>query len=148
MMFQYSFDRVLDMKKREKEKVEQEYQQSVSQFESVALSLYKLLRQKEQMETAYNEKMAKGVRIQELQHNEKLLFHLQHQITDATARTDMARDHMYRKEDELQKASIEWKRYEKMKERAKEEYDREMKKLDNHMMDEISIRNYAFAENR
>ena len=50
MGFTYSFQQILELKEREKEAKEQEYQQSVNQFEKVATALYELLRQKEQIE--------------------------------------------------------------------------------------------------
>ncbi|SFE38994.1 flagellar export protein FliJ [Alteribacillus iranensis] len=148
MTFQYSFEKILDMKKKEKEKREQEYHQSVTQFEKMATSLYELLRQKEEMEDLYEKQMTKGVKIYQLQHNEKLLLHLQNKISKITQETNVARDQMYRKEDELQSAAIECKRYEKMKEKEKEEYDKLRKQEELKMMDEISIRNYAFVETR
>ncbi|WP_240375310.1 flagellar export protein FliJ [Bacillus piscicola] len=148
MVFQYSFQKILEMKKQEKEKREQEYQHSVTQFELAAKSLYKLLSQKEQIETLFSGRMASGLKIQELQQNESMLFHLHDRIATATKQTDTARSRMQQKETELQVAAIEWKKYEKMKEREQEKFAEQLKKDEAAMMDEISIRNFVFSENR
>ncbi|MFB4162667.1 flagellar export protein FliJ [Alteribacillus sp. JSM 102045] len=143
MAFQYSFQKILEIKEREKEEKEQEYQQSVEQFESMATALYELLKQKEQMEAVYQERMNKGILVKELQMNEKLVFQLQQEIQQVKYKTDQARDVMYQKEKEMQQASIEWKKYKKVKEWKKEEYEHLVKKEEEKQMDEISKRRFA-----
>ncbi|MFC5628084.1 flagellar export protein FliJ [Aliibacillus thermotolerans] len=144
MGFTYSFQQILELKEREKEAKEQEYQQSVNQFEKVATALYELLRQKEQIEEMYEKKMKEGMLIQELQQNEKALFQLTNEIQAVTKKTNIARLRMQKKEEEMKVATIEWKKYEKMKERAHENYKEEVKKEEAKQMDELSLRKYAF----
>ncbi|MDQ0299133.1 flagellar FliJ protein [Salibacterium salarium] len=144
MAFTYSFQKILELRKREKEQKEQEYEQSVQQFERMATSLYELLRQKEQIEKMYKENMDQGIYIHQLQQNEKVIFQIQEKIQDVQKKTDRARDLMYKKEDEMSEASIEWKKYQKVKEWEKEAHHRSLKQEEEKIMDEISTRRYAF----
>lgn len=134
----------MELRKREKEQKEQEYQQSVQQFERMATDLYELLRQKEQMEEMYKQNMNQGILVHQLQQNEKIIFQIQEKIQDIQKKTDRARDLMYKKENEMSDASIEWKKYEKVKEWEKQAYDRSLKHEEEKVMDEISTRKYAF----
>ncbi|WP_158737693.1 flagellar export protein FliJ [Alteribacillus sp. YIM 98480] len=144
MSFEYPFQKILELKEQEKEKKEQEYQQSFEQFESMASSLYELLKQKEQMESVYQDRMSTGILIQDLQLNEKLVIQLQQQIHQIKLKTDQARNDMYQKEKEMQNASIECKKYEKVKAWKKEAYEQHVKREEEKQMDEISTRRYVF----
>lgn len=144
MSFEYPFQKILELKEQEKSKKEQEYQQSVEQFESMASSLYELLKQKEQMESVYQDRMSTGILIQDLQMNEKLVIQLQQQIHQVKLKTDQARDDMYQKEKEMQHALIECKKYEKVKDWKKEAYEQYVKREEEKQMDEISTRRYVF----
>ena len=88
--------------------------------------------------------MKEGMLIQELQQNEKALFQLTNEIQAVTKKTNIARLRMQKKEEEMKVATIEWKKYEKMKERAHENYKEEVKKEEAKQMDELSLRKYAF----
>ncbi|SFP07494.1 flagellar export protein FliJ [Salibacterium halotolerans] len=144
MPFTYSFQKILELRKRQKEQKTQEYEQSVQQFERMASSLYELLKQKEQIESLYKEQMSGGTYVHQLQQSEKAMFQLQHQIADIQKQTDKARDNMHRKQQEMQEASIEWKKYSKMKDWEKEAFHQEEKRQEEKMMDEISTRKFAF----
>lgn len=143
MAFTYSFQQILNLKEREKETKEREYQQSVDQFEKVATALYELLRQKEEMEQIYEEKMKRGMFIHDLQQNEQAMFHLQNEIQRVMQKTNIARMRMQKKEEEMKIAAMEWKKYKKMKERAYHEYKEEEKREEAKQMDELSLRKYA-----
>ncbi|MFZ4454154.1 flagellar export protein FliJ [Salibacterium aidingense] len=144
MSFTYSFQKILELRKREKEQKEQEYHQCVEQFERMATALYELLKQKEQMEEMYKEQMGRGVFIHQLQQNEKVIFQMQEKIQTIQHQTDKARDIMFKKEEEMQTASVEWKKYQKIKEWEKETHERSLKQEEEKLMDEISTRKYAF----
>ncbi|MFD2704806.1 flagellar export protein FliJ [Salibacterium lacus] len=144
MSFTYSFQKILELRKRQKEQKSQEYEQSVQQFERMASALYELLKQKEQLESLYKEQMSGGIYVHQLQQSEKAVFQLQQRIADTQKQTDKARDTMHKKEAEMQEASIEWKKYSRMKEWEKEEFHLEEKRQEEKMMDEISTRKFAF----
>ncbi|MFB5660564.1 flagellar export protein FliJ [Alteribacillus sp. HJP-4] len=144
MSFQYSFQKILDLKKDEKDIKEQEYSRSVVQFEKVATALYQLLMQKEEIEAFYRERIETGIKIQEIQHNEATLLQLQERIYSEQNRADIAREKMLHKEKEMQAASVEWKKFEKLKEWKKEEHAKQLKKAEEQQLDEITTRKYAF----
>ncbi|SFM29842.1 flagellar export protein FliJ [Salibacterium qingdaonense] len=144
MSFTYSFQNILELRKRQKEQKSQEYEQSVQQFERMASALYDLLKQKEELESLYEKQMSTGIYVHQLQQSEKAVFQLQQRIADIQKQTDKARDNMHKKEEEMQEASIEWKKYSRMKEWEKEEFHLEEKRQEEKMMDEISTRKFAF----
>ena len=57
--------------------------------------------------------------------------------------TDVARDVMYKRQEDLVSTAMEVKKYERMKEIKQEDYVLEQKRLETKAMDEISLQIYA-----
>ncbi|SDG97939.1 flagellar FliJ protein [Alteribacillus persepolensis] len=146
MSFQYSFQKILEVKESEKAAKEQEYQRTVTQFEEKATKLYELLKQKETMEAANKSKVKTGMTIQELQTNEQLVLQTDRAIQHIQQQTSQARNAMYQKELELQSASVEWKKYDKVKEWQEQEYWQESKKREEEQMDELSQQRFVLQQ--
>lgn len=143
MSFQFALQKVMDLKEREKNNSQQEYEEAVRQFEKTATELYHLLKNKEEVEEAARKKLARGTSIYELQQNESHLLRLQQQIYVQQRSTDRAREQMKRKQQKLVQSLIEYKKYEKIKALQKAEHEEEEKRREAREMDEISLRIYA-----
>ncbi|WP_018922553.1 flagellar export protein FliJ [Salsuginibacillus kocurii] len=143
MSFQFSLQKLLELKEREKKEAEENYQSSRSTFEEMGTQLYELLKAKEEMEADYNEKLKNGVAILELQQAESALMTMKTRILQAQSKTNEARDLMYQQEEQVQKAAVEVKKYERMKAMKRQQYEETIKKHEEQQMDEIATQLYA-----
>ncbi|OLO40895.1 flagellar export protein FliJ [Alkalihalophilus pseudofirmus] len=143
MSFRYTLQKVLDIKDREKKTSENEYNKATKQFEEMATRLYDLLKKKEDLESSCQQQMNQGIPIHQLQQHQTLLMRLNVDIDRQQQSTNLARNIMYQKQEDFVEASIELKKYEKMKEIRYEEYIEEQKRMDNMRMDEISLQLYV-----
>ncbi|MBU8907011.1 flagellar export protein FliJ [Desertibacillus haloalkaliphilus] len=143
MAFQFTLQKVLELKEKDKLTREQEYAQAMETFEESATQLYHLLKQKEDIEKSLQDRIIKGISIHELQRNEVTLMRLQTEISRQEQSTNYARDKMHSKQEALVNVSMEVKKYEKVKELKEEQYNDEMKRLESQFLDEISIQQFA-----
>ncbi|GAE36027.1 flagellar export protein FliJ [Halalkalibacter akibai] len=143
MSFQFTLQKVLQYREREKNTVQAKYQEAVDQFEVVATQLYELLKRKEDIEKQAREQVSSGTSIYSLQQSQMKLLRLQHEIQVKQRATQVARENMHVKEQDFISKSIEVKKYEKMKEIKHEQYKAEEKRLELLQMDELSIRLFA-----
>ncbi|MBP3952036.1 flagellar export protein FliJ [Bacillus suaedae] len=143
MSFQFTLQKVLEFKENEKNKVQAEYQQAINYFEKVGTELYELLKHKEEIETYARDKVQSGTSIYDLQLQQHEISRIQTQIVVVQKKTQHAREAMMSKQEELLSQSIEYKKYDKMKQRARERFEEEEKKLDLLQMNELSIRSFV-----
>ncbi|MFC5712146.1 flagellar export protein FliJ [Thalassorhabdus alkalitolerans] len=143
MSFQFSLKKLLEMKENARVSAEEEYSRSVTKFEEKATHLYHLLKRKEEAEAFYGEKMKHGMPIHELQTAESSLMLLHQDVMKAKVSADHARVLMNSKKNEMQYAFIEYKKYERIREQKRREYEYGLKKEEEKIMDEISIQKYA-----
>jgi flagellar FliJ protein len=144
LTFEYTLQKVLDLKKRQKEELQQQYSEAMNTFETVATKLYHLLKQREKLEEQAREKIAVGTSIHELQQREMLIVQLHQEIQQQQRATSLARERMDKKHRDLQVISIELKKYEKMKQQKQERFLLEEKKREQQIMDELSVQAFAF----
>ncbi|WP_096199362.1 flagellar export protein FliJ [Bacillus sp. FJAT-45350] len=143
MSFQYTLQKVLEIKERKKNEVEADYTEASSLFEKTATELYNLLKKKEDFEEGYKQQISQGISVNQLQQYETVLSRYQGEIERQQKSTQIARDKMHRKQDALVTMSIELKKYEKMKELKHQEYLEEVKREESKLMDEISVQQFA-----
>ncbi|WP_216827986.1 flagellar export protein FliJ [Alkalihalobacterium elongatum] len=143
MSFRYTLQKVLEIKENEKQASENEYSKATREFEDTATRLYDLLKKKEDLEAGCQQQMNEGIPVHQLQQHQTILMRLNVDIEKQQQSTNLARNLMYQKQKELVNASIELRKYEKMKELKYQEYIEEQKKLDNMRMDEISLQLYV-----
>ncbi|OIJ17836.1 flagellar export protein FliJ [Anaerobacillus alkalidiazotrophicus] len=139
MSFQYTLQKVLEVRENDKLVAEKEFAIATRQFEEAATRLYELLKKKEDYEKHYNNRIEAGIPIFQIQQSYSLLTRLQEQIDQLQYTTQKARENMNRKQNLLVEKSVELKKYEKMKQIKYEEYLEEEKRLENTLMDEISV---------
>jgi flagellar FliJ protein len=143
MSFQFTLQKVMQYREREKNTVQAEYQEAVDRFEVIATQLYELLKRKEDLEERAREQVSTGTSIFDLQQNQLKLLRLQQEIQVKQRATQVARENMNVKQQDYILKSIELKKYEKVKEIKLEQYKTEEKRLELLQMDEQSIRLFA-----
>lgn len=142
MSFQFTLQKILEVRENEKLKAEKEFTQATRQFEEVATKLYELLKKKENHENDYYQRIERKIHVFEIQQSHSLLAQFQKQIDQLQYYTQKARDNMNRKQEQLVEKSIELKKYEKMKQIKYEFYIEETKRQENILMDEISVQQF------
>lgn len=143
MSFQYSLQKVMEYKDREKNDAQKYYSEAVEQFESVATRLYEALKQKEELIESQALKLQQGLPIAEIQQNEEILAHLQNEINSLQWQTQRARKVMSDREKMSITKSIDHKKYEKMKELQYEQYVEDEKREELKFLDEISVQQFV-----
>lgn len=143
MSFQYSLQKLLDLKDNEKQQKEIAYTEAQKKFEEKATELYHLLKRKEDIEASHSQKMTEGISINQIQQQQNMLSRLKLEIDSRMKETDVAREVMYKRQEDLISTSMEVKKYVRMKEIKKEEFVLEQKRLEMKTMDEISLQIYA-----
>lgn len=133
----------MELKEREKNNIQSQYQEAIAKFEIIATELYDMLKRKEELENNAREQVTKGISIYQLQQNQSTLLRLQQEILVQQRSTQLARERMNRKEQDLINMSIEYKKYEKMKQIKLEQFEEEEKRIELLQMDDLSIRLFA-----
>jgi flagellar FliJ protein len=137
----------MDIKENEKEKSLAEYNQSVNDFENVAQKLYDSLKQKEVLEENTLSRLNQGMQVQEIRHYQQFVNNLEKTISHYQKLVLMTRSRMNEKQVKLMKHNIEVKKYEKLKEKQQEDYQIDMKYIENKYMDDLSIQTYMYRGN-
>jgi flagellar FliJ protein len=147
MAYQFRFQKIMDIKENEKEKSLAEYNQSVTDFENVANKLYDSLKQKEMLEENTLSKLNQGMSVQEIRHYQLFVSNLEVTISHYQKLVNLTRNRMNEKQAKLMQHNIEVEKYEKLKQKQKEDYLQGVKYLDNKTMDDLSIQSYMYQGN-
>lgn len=147
MTYQFRFQKIMDVKENEKEKSLAEYNQSVHDFENVAHKLYDSLKQKEILDENTFTRLNQGMSVQEIRHYQQFVSNLEKTITHYQKLVLLTRNRMNEKQVKLMQHNIEVKKYEKLKEKQRENYLLDMKHLDSKHMDDLSIQSYMYRGN-
>ncbi|MDY0408159.1 flagellar export protein FliJ [Virgibacillus soli] len=140
------FSKIKSIKDREKMDAQKAYHQSMEIFETIGTKLYNLLRKKEDAEQSYENYLQQQVPIEKVKEQILYIEMLNKKIVDLQREIQLARNDMEMKQEVLTEAYVEVKKFEKIIEnRNKEKRETELR-LENNMMDEISIR--QFMNNR
>ncbi|MFA9558084.1 flagellar export protein FliJ [Evansella sp. AB-rgal1] len=142
MTFQFTLQKVLDVKEYEKNEAQVAYRDAMMNFEKVATQLYELLKQKEVLLSSYEDKLVQGLPIAFIQQTQKSLEYLQREIDRLQVQTQNARALMNERERRLTVTAVDVKKYEKMKERKLEIYLLDQREKENKFVDEISVQQY------
>lgn len=148
MSFQFTLQKILEVKENDKLKAEKDFTEATKQFEEVATKLYEVLKKKEQFEVDYRSKVENGIHIFQIQQAQFTIEQLQKQIDKLQYYTQQARSNMNKKENIALEKSIELKKYEKVKQLKYEQYVLKVKRQENILMDEISVQQFMNREIR
>lgn len=147
MQYHFKFERILQLKEREKEEASALYQESVKKFEEVAQKLYDYLKRKEDLEAFQMSRLTDGLSVQEIRHNQHFISNLDKSIEYYQKMVINARNRMNYYREKLVEKNIEVKKYEKMREKGLTQFMEEMKFNEAKQMDDISIQQYMHRGN-
>ncbi|HHY74625.1 MAG TPA: flagellar biosynthesis chaperone FliJ [Bacillus bacterium] len=147
MSFKYKFEKLLTIKENEKDMVIGEYNEAVHKFETAATKLYELLKQKEDVEAQQNSQFQSGLYIGQIQSQQRFMLLLEKSIGESQLQVAKTRKNMELKQQLLLEKNIEVRKYEKIREKARDAYIQLEKAEENKLMDEISIQQFMYRGN-
>ncbi|MCA1062373.1 flagellar export protein FliJ [Rossellomorea sp. AcN35-11] len=142
MSYQYRFQRILALKEKEKDEVQEMYRGSIEKFEIVAEKLYEFLKKKENLELHQENKLQEGLSVQDIRHHQQFIINLEKTISYYQDMVIQARNRMNWYEEKLLEMNVEVKKYEKMKERDFHRFIESIKQLESKQLDEVSVVQY------
>lgn len=143
MSFHFSMEKVLSVKQKEKESIEQELGEAVQAFESIAEEIYSLLKRKEDIENQSNFTFQQRIIVNDLQNTQRFLLSMTNKIKELQPLLQRARERMQVIQQRLLQQTIEVKKYEKLKERQLSAYKVEVASYENKQNDEFSVLRFA-----
>ncbi|WP_226534690.1 flagellar export protein FliJ [Fictibacillus halophilus] len=143
MSFQFSMEKVLSVKQKEKESIELELGEAVQAFESIAEEIYSLLKRKEDIENLPNQQFQQRIVVNDLQNTQRFLLSMSNKIKEMQPVLQRARERMQVIQQKLLQQTIEVKKYEKLKEKQINAYEMELTLYENKQNDEFSVLRYA-----
>ncbi|WP_354019413.1 flagellar export protein FliJ [Fictibacillus halophilus] len=136
-------EKVLSVKQKEKESIEQELGEAVHAFESIAEEIYSLLKRKEDIENQSNYTFQQRIVVNDLQNTQRFLLSMTNKIKELQPLLQRARERMQVIQQRLLQQTIEVKKYEKLKERQLSAYKVEVASYENKQNDEFSVLRFA-----
>lgn len=136
--YNYRFNQVMIIKEQEKNESEMVYKESVGIFEKIATQLYESLKKKEDLLVFQQEKLKGGLSVLEMHNYAGFIDSLEKIIAELQNKVIQARSKMEWLEQKLIEVSLEYKKYEKMKEKDLEAHYKEVDRLEIIQLDEIS----------
>ncbi|MEX3621120.1 flagellar export protein FliJ [Viridibacillus arvi] len=146
--YTYRFEKVMTVREQEKNETEIAFKESVRVFEEVATKLYNLLKKKEDLIGFQQQRMSIGSSIDEIHHYSRFIVSLEKTIVDVQQKVIQARSKMEWHEQKLLEKSLEFRKYEKMKEKDLETFKEEQERLEAIRLDELSSVAYYNKEIR
>ncbi|GGB56600.1 flagellar export protein FliJ [Fictibacillus barbaricus] len=143
MSFHFSMEKVLSVKQKEKETIEQELGEAVQAFESIAEEIYSLLKRKEDIENLSNHQYQQKMIVNDLQNTQRFLLSMTNKIKELQPVLQRARERMQIIQQKLLQQTIEVKKYEKLKEKQFTDYKLELSSYENKQNDEFSVLRFA-----
>ncbi|MGG4010812.1 flagellar export protein FliJ [Bacillus smithii] len=148
MGYYFKFEKILQIKEREKEEIQSGYHRAKRQFEQVAEKLYELLKKKEDLLAFQESQLASGFPVYEIQHYQLFISNLEKMIDYQQQLVMNARNRMFWFENKLKEKNIEVKKYEKIKEKEWQKYQKLLGQMENREMDELSVIQFMNRRNR
>lgn len=138
MGYHYKFDKILQLREREKEESENVYREAVGQFEEEAEKLYDLLKKKEELIDVQEQKMKIGFSVLEIQHYQQFISNLEKLIEQQQQVVITARGRMQWCEQQLKEKNVEVKKYGKIRTKDLAVYHKWLNAEEAKQMDELS----------
>ncbi|MGG3987808.1 flagellar export protein FliJ [Bacillus smithii] len=148
MGYYFKFEKILQVKATVKEEIQSGYHRAKRQFEQVAEKLYELLKKKEDLLAFQESQLASGFPVYEIQHYQLFISNLEKMIDYQQQLVMNARNRMFWFENKLKEKNIEVKKYEKIKEKEWQKYQKLLGQMENREMDELSVIQFMNRRNR
>jgi flagellar protein FliJ len=142
MSFVYSFQKLLDLKEKEKEQAEMGYTKSRQALEKEDALLQKLVRDKEHMQHAIYQKTEANITLADLRNSYEYLDHMQQLIIKAHHTRAQAEQDMRHKQETLQQKALDEKVWIKLKENSHMQYTEKVKQQEQKELDEMAVARY------
>lgn len=140
MSFVYSFQKILDVKGKEKEQAEMSYSHSIQALRVEEEKLAHLEQNKQEME--YKLQQESLISLAELRSSHEYIGHLQRMITEAVWTKQQAEKDVESKQEILTECVMDEKVWLKLKENAYEQYRELQKQTEQKELDEIAVARY------
>ena len=144
--FQYRFDKVLNLREQERDETEMAYKEAIEEFEKIATQLYNQMKKKENILEEQQQRMSTGFSIDDLHNYSRFINTLDVTIDHIQQEVMKSRSKMNWYESQLLEKNIEVKKFEKMKEIGKEQYNVEMEHVEANRIDELSTMKFRSKE--
>ncbi|PIC87623.1 flagellar export protein FliJ [Sporosarcina sp. P20a] len=144
--FLYRFDKVLNLREQERDETEMAYKEAIEEFEKIATQLYDQMKKKENILEEQQQRMTTGFSIDDLHSYSRFINTLDLTIDHIQQEVMKSRTKMNWYESQLLDKNIEVKKFEKMKEIGKEQYDAEMEHVETNRIDELSTMKFRSRE--
>ncbi|WP_046175055.1 flagellar export protein FliJ [Domibacillus indicus] len=138
MAFNYKFEKIMQLREREKEESETVFKEAQTLFETEANKLYELLKKKEDLIAVQEQKMKSGFSVLDIQHYQQFISNLEKLIDQQQRVVMTTRGRMQWCEQQLKEKNIEVKKYSKIRANDLVHYRRWMALEEAKQMDELS----------
>lgn len=143
--FQYSFQKVLDLKSNTKRQSEWFLAQAVGNLQSAEQSLYALQQERQTAADRLHDLVEQCTSAQELQRMQQYQEYLEEQILVAVSKVRSAQQDVKLQQNELEKKMIDEKVWIKAKEKAEGIYKQGLAVAEQYEMDEMATVRYHMA---
>lgn len=144
--YNYRFENVLTYRELQKTETEIEFKSSVDAFEVVATELYDLLKKKETTLANQQNHMQTGASIDEIHHYARFIDSLEKKIQSVQQQVIQARSKMNWFEDKLLERTLEVRKFEKMKEKDRDQHRVDVEYKEAQRLDELSTMTFRGRE--
>lgn len=133
---------VLQVREKEKDYAQIAFNESKKRLEGILTELYSVLKKKETIEKEQAITLADKIPIDMLKEQQSYIESLNNKIIQLQRKYEQAKRELERKQIHLTEAHVEVKKFEKMIENRLIEEQKETRKLEQDLMDDLSIRQY------
>lgn len=143
-----TMEKIMDLRMKEKNEVQQAYKQSIDDFEKQASELYKKLKEKETAQASYRDQLSRSLKVNDMLLSHHYIQNMDKDIEKLQKSVYKAREEMEFQQKRLAEAHIEVKKFNKIIEYRSIEDNQQIKREENMLMDEISVRQFMNNEKR
>ncbi|GGE42138.1 flagellar FliJ protein [Pullulanibacillus camelliae] len=142
MAFQFRFDRMMQINESEKKLLEQQYNEIYQQLERQGKRLIALMERKENVQNQFENQKRVKMTIADVMSQTQLLSSISEHLKEEQSRYNQIRTRVEHFHQKLLDKSIEIKKFEKLKDVQRQQYDRIERQKENQLMDEKAAINY------
>jgi flagellar protein FliJ len=144
-----TFQRIRDIRDREKQESQKVHKEAVDTFEKQAELLYETLRKKEEAVDKFNQTLTeRAVEANAIVQHQRYIKRLEERIDSLQPAVQKARVHMQHSQVKLSAAHIEVKKFDTLIENKEAKQLNWIKSEENRNMDELSMQQYLNFQNR
>lgn len=141
--FQFSLQKVLNLKEKNKEQEEYRYMESFKRYQVEKEQLQQLLNQKQLMEEEFVQGQVNGVLIADIHHTQEYILYLNHSIHQQEKKLEQLFNDLKIKQNSLMEIKKEVKIWDNLRERKREDFNLEENRNEQKELDDMaSLRSF------